>query len=417
MANGQLKSSELASIVGGGKLRRDAAKAWNAFAHYAQLKGGIVQVTDSYRPLGKPGDLRRGVWSQWAAWERYQQGGNLAARPSSSNHGLGLAVDVPADTQDLIRKYGKDFGWSKEWSDAPSEPWHFKWKSGVYGAVNKYAVPVTIQQGSKGAEVVKLKKLLKKHGFWPALFPINSGFGANTARQVRKFQAARKLVVDGVVGPKVWHALSQAPPAKPSRKREFFVDIYEGDNPVDLLAYSKAGHKLVALKATEGRTHIDSKFVERWNAAGSLGLTRWAYHFARPSNNRGGDEARHFASVLRQVRLTGNDRLVLDWEDPKWAAHGDAWIAEFISELQTQGFELRVLYSYGSYLESTVTRWPKSASGPLKYWHAAYTAHPEANVPTIAKSYLRAVQFTDGQSGVEPRKAAGIGPCDINYLV
>jgi hypothetical protein len=415
-SNGRLKASELSRITGGGFLRKDAARAWNAFAHYVSLKGQSVQVTDSYRPLGKPGDLKRGVWSQVAAWERYTQGGNLAAKPGTSNHGWGLAVDVPGGTQDLIRKYGSDFGFSKASSDAPSEPWHFKWKAGKYPAVNKYGVPANTHK--KSSEAVRLKKSLRVHGFWPKAYPINSGFGPRTAAQVRKFQAARHLPVTGKVDGATWKALAQSPP-KPVTKphREFFADIYEGDENVNLGVYAKAGHKLIALKASEGRTYHDHRFVERWNAAGKQGLTRWAYHFARPSNNRGSDEARSFASALRQVQLTANDRLVLDWEDPKYSAPGEAWIAEFIAELQTQGFELRVLYSYGSYLSETVSRWPSSKSGPVRYWHAAYTQHPESNIPSFAKPHLRAVQFTDGQSGVEPRKAAGIGPCDINYLV
>lgn len=215
MANGRLAESELAQIAGGGLLQRDAARAWNAFAaHVLRETGYHVEVSDSYRPLGAPGDLKRGRWSQWAAWERYRQGGNLAAHPGTSNHGLGLAVDVPARTQDMIRRYGEPFGWAKRWSDAPSENWHFKWKAGTYKAIAA-AVPKPLKQGQVGPTVVTLKKLLFDNGLRdfsgprarPSSNRFDPYFGANTAAAVRQFQRLHKLTADGLVGDSTWRAL------------------------------------------------------------------------------------------------------------------------------------------------------------------------------------------------------------------
>jgi hypothetical protein len=112
------------------------------------------------------------------------------------------------------------------------------------------------------------------------------------------------------------------------------------------------------------------------------------------------------------------DRLVLDWEDPKYEGKaGDLWVKAFIAELAKHGHTLRILYSYGPYLESTLASWHVDGNGkPLKYWHAAYTSTPESNVPAIAKPHLWAVQFTDGQSGNQPHQARGIGPCDLSYI-
>lgn len=463
-ANGKLKDSELTNIAGGGKLRHDAADAWNAFDRFLREKHGTsLQVTDSYRPLGKRGDYRRGVWSQWAAWERYQAGGNLAAKPGTSNHGWGLAVDVPYGTQLLIKNYGEAFGWAKKWSDAPGEPWHFKWREGDYSAVDKYSVEPTLKQGDKNGYNIKLKKLLKKHGYWPNIYPVNNtGFGALTTRQVKKFQSDYKLVADGIVGPGTWKALNgpvkskptppkpaPKPPVKPTPKppapkppvkpiapkpkpptkpknpnAKYFADISNNNAVVNIPQYKLGGYPLIVLKATEGKTYKDATFPARFREAGKVGLTRFVYHFARPGNgNSPEDEAKNFCSHIKAAgKLNPDDRLVLDWEDPKFEGkNGDKWIAAFIKEVGRQGYTVRVLYSYGPYLSSSVKIWPKDHKGkPLRYWHAAYNKNPEANIPAVAKGkgVLWAVQYTDGKAGsIEPKEARGIGPCDMNYLI
>jgi hypothetical protein len=61
-ANGRLSTGELAPISGG-QLSKGAARSWNAFARFCKTKHGIVlSINDSYRPLGRRGDLARGKW-------------------------------------------------------------------------------------------------------------------------------------------------------------------------------------------------------------------------------------------------------------------------------------------------------------------------------------------------------------------
>jgi lysozyme len=446
-ANGKLKPYELTNIAGGGQLRDDAAEAWNAFARFCKEKHGRnVGVNDSYRPLGRPGDLSRGVWSQNAAWEKYRRGGNLAAVPGTSNHGLGLAVDADPNTQNLIAKYGASFGWQKKWSDAASEPWHFKWKQGHYPDVVKWHTDPTLTRNDKGSEVKTLKTLLKRHGFWP--YPTKSStFGRATKSQVVKFQKAKKLTADGVVGPGTWKALRKpaakkpkaktptpkpkpapkpapapkpTPKPKPNPNAKYFADIYEGDAPIDLAKYKAAGHSLIILKASEGATFQDHTFVKRFGEAGKLGLTRFVYHFARPGNgNKPEAEAKNLVDAIKKAgKLKADDRIVLDWEDPKFSKNGDAWVAAFIKEVARLGHTVRVLYSGGWYLPGTLKKWPVDQNKkPLRYWHANYSSSPESNIPEIAKKNLWAVQFTDGQTGPAPHTCDGIGHCDISYLV
>lgn len=62
-------------------------------------------------------------------------------------------------------------------------------------------MPSTVCQGSKGSDVVLLQQSLGKHGY-PCI--TDGVFGPGTATQVRAFQSAFGIAVDGVVGSGTW---------------------------------------------------------------------------------------------------------------------------------------------------------------------------------------------------------------------
>jgi murein L,D-transpeptidase YcbB/YkuD len=201
--NGRLPDSALAAIPGG-RLRRDAARAWNAMCAEAQERG---------LPVPRPTSSRvayRTLAEQQYFWARYVSGqGNLAARPGTSNHGWGLAVDVatPAMRQ-TIDRIGAKYGWAKKWSDAPGEWWHLKWREGTYAAVTDARDDPTIRKGTVNpAAVHRLQKLLRSLHLTNVQ---NGRYVYWTRRAVRRFQAKHHLPVDGVVGPKTWAALRAA---------------------------------------------------------------------------------------------------------------------------------------------------------------------------------------------------------------
>lgn len=69
----------------------------------------------------------------------------------------------------------------------------------------------TLTEGDKGSAIQTLQERLNVWKANPAL-KVDGDFGPATLSAVRAFQAARKLTVDGIVGPQTWTALLKAPP-------------------------------------------------------------------------------------------------------------------------------------------------------------------------------------------------------------
>jgi LAS superfamily LD-carboxypeptidase LdcB len=124
--NGNLPPSDLAPIKNG-QLRKDAAAAWNAMN--AECRANGVEL----RPTGSKSSYRTYA-QQVELWNLYQSGGgNLAARPGTSNHGWGIAVDLASQQmRSMLDRVGDKYGWSKRTSDAPSEWWHIRWREGSW---------------------------------------------------------------------------------------------------------------------------------------------------------------------------------------------------------------------------------------------------------------------------------------------
>jgi hypothetical protein len=131
-ANGKLPASDLAPIHQGQLAKANGcAASWNAMNVEARRLGVELRPTgprSSYRTYQQQVDL----------YNDYLAGrGALAAKPGTSNHGLGLAVDVATQQmRTVIDRIGRQYGWAKSWSDAPSEWWHLKHRAGVWSGAD-----------------------------------------------------------------------------------------------------------------------------------------------------------------------------------------------------------------------------------------------------------------------------------------
>jgi len=121
-ANGQIPLSELTQ-VGGYYFRNDAAQAMVALRMaYSSALGRALIINDGYRDLA----------GQQQAWNDYQQGGNLAAPPGTSNHGWALAVDFGGEV------YGSSTSAGHQWLQANSAAYGWWWAGRYFSQVESW---------------------------------------------------------------------------------------------------------------------------------------------------------------------------------------------------------------------------------------------------------------------------------------
>jgi hypothetical protein len=196
--NGRIPASALAPITAG-RLRKNpnAAAAWNAMN--ARV-GGVL------RPLGSMSSYRTFA-QQVYLYARSRPG--WAARPGTSNHGWGLAVDIATrHMRALVDRYGERYGWAKKWSDASWEWWHLKYRPGVWNGKAPVVYP-TLRKGTLRRKYIRLvQRILWRNRFRG--FKLNGKYDRATRSAVKRFQRKKGLHPDGVVGPRTWRHLLKA---------------------------------------------------------------------------------------------------------------------------------------------------------------------------------------------------------------
>jgi hypothetical protein len=196
-SNGRLPSSQLKAIPGG-RLQKGTAYSWLRLrAKIARVTKGRVWICPT-----SPRTAYRTYAEQQYFWNLYISGrGNLAARPGTSNHGWGLAVDVPTvEMAQLINKYGASYGWQKRWSDAPSEWWHFKYADGQDRhkgerpiSLKPDAEYLTKREATARRILLRERRIAKRNGGWAAISPAHLSKAKKAKDDLRKY---RKVVKD-----------------------------------------------------------------------------------------------------------------------------------------------------------------------------------------------------------------------------
>lgn len=194
-------------------LREDAAGAYERMKR-AGMPGGCVS------------DAGRTYAEQAEMWRRYLAGElpATAARPGTSKHETGIALDVAEPARKWVRKFGKYYGWIKD--AVRNEPWHMEYR----GRDRSRHVKVKIRSGatltaadhraiSRAVARARINRPTKKAGqrrFWKLV-----------QREINCAMRGAKnwtpLTVDGLDGPATWEGLRRSlrvtnkPPFRPGK--------------------------------------------------------------------------------------------------------------------------------------------------------------------------------------------------------
>ncbi|WP_201029359.1 glycoside hydrolase family 25 protein, partial [Bacillus licheniformis] len=148
------------------------------------------------------------------------------------------------------------------------------------------------------------------------------------------------------------------------------IDVSHWQGNINWKKVAGDGIKFAFIKATEGTTLQDNKFVTNISGANAVGIKTGAYHFARfGSKSEALAEARFFLSVANKVHLTYP--LVLDLEvnqrNVSKSVLTDAAVA-FLREVEKAGY-FAMIYSGKSFLENCLD---ESKLKPFALWVARY---------------------------------------------
>lgn len=109
----------------------------NAAIQYSKM---IQTMPESLRPSSVGGFRSYQQQYDIVDWDLYEcegrwrkkgsNGAVIVAKPGTSNHGIGKAIDVSGtDSQQWIKENGRSFGWY--WGEVTSEDWHFTYDSSL----------------------------------------------------------------------------------------------------------------------------------------------------------------------------------------------------------------------------------------------------------------------------------------------
>lgn len=202
----------------------------------------------------------------------------------------------------------------------------------------------------------------------------------------------------------------------PIPARRLMADVSNNNPGFDARAYHAAGHRAVAIKATEGVGGHQITHGPWTDAAHHAGLRVIHYHFARPDTHATpAGEALDFLAAVEPHWRRG-DRVCLDLEvAPIVAGDADRYVRGFARAMRQRrgrvGSRHAWLYTGTFYFREHGLRLPAG----WRLWLADYAVPVLGARPGVARVWAH--QFTDGRNGPLPHGVAGVaGPCDVSAL-
>ncbi|MFB7272241.1 peptidoglycan-binding protein [Streptomyces sp. NPDC056244] len=123
----------------------------------------------------------------------------LAAAGLAVAAGFGGGLLLAPDGEDAAAPAVQAYGPGRTYDCAAQR------KDGLAHAGHSLTTDALIDINGNGRDVVEAQCLLRRHGFDPGV--VDGLYGPASKEAVRKFQATRQLVEDGIVGPDTWAEL------------------------------------------------------------------------------------------------------------------------------------------------------------------------------------------------------------------
>lgn len=203
------------------------------------------------------------------------------------------------------------------------------------------------------------------------------------------------LPVPPVTNPPPYNPPQEAPVPNYTGPQLLGVDVSNNNPNVDFVAVRAAGKSFAFAKASGDEAdeaqeddwqYFDTDFPRNWQAMKLAGLTRGAYHYAKPSKASPARSVTTFEEALTNAGgLQSGDLVVLDLEDPDVPVGHDltVWAAEWL-DLATRVFGFKpVLYTGTYYLGEHGVNEMELGKYPL--WLASY----QLNVPPVPAGWPR----------------------------
>lgn len=128
-----------------------------------------------------------------------------------------------------------------------------------------------------------------------------------------------------------------------------------------------ASYAFVIVKATEGCTYVNPKWLAQIRAASRNGQLLGLYHYCRPEYNAPEAEAKHFVDTIRDY--IGKVILAADWEQ-RALRYSASWLLRFMKEVERLTGTKPLLYIQQSAISGGKYNSIANAGYPL--WMAQY---------------------------------------------
>lgn len=179
------------------------------------------------------------------------------------------------------------------------------------------------------------------------------------------------------------------------------ADVSSNNGLISVPNYSRAGHVVLAVKATQGIGYVNPFHLSQCNLAHDFGLTVVHYHYCEVGNSIE-QEIAHFRNTYIRAWRPG-DYACFDIEvNGLTTSYADVILRKYYQDTQREP----LLYTYQSFFDNQL----KGVKIPgNRVWLANYSPV----VIRLPRPYiLWAKQYTDGTLGPGPHFYSGIGNCD-----